>query len=125
MNTQLNVADDISRGLSTGARINNNRWKRGPDFLWKREDHRPQQAVLHAALDCEDLELKREAKTFTASAGDNADNADTMEQIIQYFSSWFKLKKHIAWILRYRSKLLFCRRRFVQQVKSTAQAKCL
>ncbi|XP_068750959.1 uncharacterized protein [Montipora capricornis] len=34
------------------------------------------------------------------------DSADTIEQMIQYFSSTFKLKKHIAWILRYRSKLL-------------------
>ncbi|XP_068689236.1 uncharacterized protein [Montipora foliosa] len=103
VNTQLNVADDVSRGQSAEALINNTRWKAGPDFLWKTEDHWPQQPVLHASLDCEDPELKREAKTFTASAGDTA---DTIEQMIQYFSSWFKLKKHIAWILRYRSKLL-------------------
>ena len=103
VNTQLNVADDVSRGQSAGALINNTRWKAGPDFLWKTEDHWPQQPVSHASLNCEDPELKREAKTFTASAGDTA---DTIEQMIQYFSSWFKLKKHIAWILRYRSKLL-------------------
>ena len=99
MNTQLNVADDVSRGLSAEALINNTQWKMGPYFLWKTEDHWPQQPVSYATLDFEDPELKREAKTFTASAGDSA---DTIEQMIRYFSSWFKLKKHIAWILRYR-----------------------
>ena len=59
--------------------------------------------MSHATLDCRDPELRKEAKTFTASAGNNA---DVIDQIIQYFSSWFKLKKHIAWILRYCSKLL-------------------
>ena len=103
VNTQLNVADDISRGLSAEALINNTRWKKGPDFLWKTEDHWPEQPMSHATLDCRDPELRKEAKTFTAPAGNNA---DVIDQIIQYFSSWFKLKKHIAWILRYCSKLL-------------------
>ena len=54
-----------------GAFINNTRWKKGPDFLWKTEDHLPQQPFFHVTLDDEDLELKREAKTFSTSAGDN------------------------------------------------------
>ena len=102
MNAQLNVADDISRGLSAEALIKNTKWKKRPDFLWKTEDHWPEWPILHATLDC-DPEVKKEAKTFTASAGNNA---DVVDQMIQYFSSWFKLKKHIAWILYYRSKLL-------------------
>ena len=50
-------------------------------------------------LDDEDLDLKREDKTITASSGDNA---DTIDQMIQIFSS--QLKKYIACMLRYRSK---------------------
>ena len=54
-------------------------------------------------LDCGDPELKEEAKTFSASA---CNNADIIDHTLQYLSSWFKLKKPIAWILRYSSKLL-------------------
>ena len=77
--------------------------KKRPDFPWKTEDHWPQQPLSHATFDCGNPELKKEAKPFTASAGNNADMID---QMIQYFSSWFELTKHLAWILRYRSKLL-------------------
>ena len=49
--TQLKVTRDLTRGLSAEARINNTRCKKGPDFLWKTEEHWPQQLLLDVKLD--------------------------------------------------------------------------
>ena len=38
VNSAQNPADDASRGLSAEALLKNQRWLRGPEFLWKSED---------------------------------------------------------------------------------------
>ena len=109
VNTQLNVADDASRGLSANDLTMNTRWKKGPDFLWKTEDNWPQTPVTKMTVDDSDPEIKKEAKSFTVSSTDT--KVLMMERVIQHFSSWFRLKKIVAWILRYRLKLISARRK--------------
>ena len=63
-----------------------------------------QQTVVRDILE-DDPEVTKEAKTaFVTTQAD--DKNDVWRRIISYFSSWFHLKKFIAWILRYRLKLL-------------------
>ena len=47
-------------------------------------------------------EIKRESQALSSltNAGSNYIN-----QLFEYFSSWSRLKKFVAWILRYREKL--------------------
>ncbi|KAK3747784.1 hypothetical protein QZH41_013322, partial [Actinostola sp. cb2023] len=116
VNTNLNVADDTSRGLRAEDLVNSARWKQGPDFLWKSEEHWPQQPELNITIDDNDSEVKRETKTFTVSS---SDSPDVIDRMILHFSSWFKLKKYVAWILRYRSKVLSASRKRKQQEKVT------
>ena len=57
----------------------------------------------------DDPEVKRERKTFSVAS---TVEADFLNRVVQSCSSWYKLKKLMAWILRYRSNLLReCRRR--------------
>ncbi|KAK3752073.1 hypothetical protein QZH41_005572 [Actinostola sp. cb2023] len=116
VNTNLNVADDTSRGLRAEDLVNSARWKQGPDFLWKSEEHWPQQPELNITIDDNDSEVKRETKTFTVSS---SDSPDVIDRMILHFSSWFKLKKYVAWILRYRSKVLCASRKRKRQEKVT------
>ena len=58
----------------------------------------------------DDPEVKREAKTAVVMTQADGEN-DVLGRIISNFSSWFRLKKFIAWILRYRLKLLQSSRR--------------
>ena len=58
----------------------------------------------------DDPEVKREAKTDVVTTQADGEN-DVLGRIISNFSSWFRLKKFIAWILRYRLKLLQSSRR--------------
>ena len=80
--------------------ISKNRWINGPDFLWKPESRWPVQPT--AQMQDNDPEIKRESQAFFSltDAGTNCVN-----QLLEYFSSWYRLKKFVAWILRYREKL--------------------
>lgn len=40
-----------------------------------------------------------------------------LDHMIQHFSSWYRLNKHVAWLLRYRSKLLCAIRKRKQEEK--------
>jgi len=37
VNTEVNLADDTSRGLTIDSLIKKNHWIRGPDFVWEQE----------------------------------------------------------------------------------------
>ena len=62
VNTKLNPTDDASRGLSAEELVNNERWLKGPDFLWSSEDNWPRQSDVTIAVKENDLEVKEEIK---------------------------------------------------------------
>ena len=100
VDSERNPADDASRGLTVDSLISKNRWINGPDFLWEPESKWPVQPV--AQMPDDDPEIKRESQALLSltNAGTNYIN-----QLLEYFSSWSRLKKFVAWILRYREKL--------------------
>ena len=100
VSSEGNPADDASRGLTVDSIISKNRWINGPDFLWKPESRWPVQPT--AQMQDNDPEIKRESQALFSltNAGTNCVN-----QLLEYFSSWYRLKKFVAWILRYREKL--------------------
>ncbi|KXJ07929.1 hypothetical protein AC249_AIPGENE13494 [Exaiptasia diaphana] len=67
----------------------------------KKEDSWPKPPDVTIAVKDNDPEVKEEMKavSFAASCGINP-----IDRMIHYFSSWYRLKKHFAWILRYREK---------------------
>lgn len=106
--TRLNPADDASRGLSANELINNRRWLSGPEFLWKSEIHWPTSPNMPILIPDEDPEVKREVQSF-ATAMDTSES--TLEMIFKRFSSWERLTKFMAWMLRYRANLWKARTR--------------
>ena len=100
VNSEGNVADDASRGLTMDSIISKNHWINGPDFLWEPESRWPVQPVTQMSDD--DPEIKRESQALLSltKAGTNCIN-----QVLEYFSSWYPLKKFVAWMLRYWEKL--------------------
>ena len=123
VDTGSNPAYDASRGLSAEELCCSKRWICGPDFLWKEESSWPEQQNVVRDVPEDDPEVKREAKTAVVTNQADGEN-DVLRQIISYFSSWFRLKKFIAWILHYRLKLLqSCRRRKEGVVKQIVNRK--
>ncbi|XP_068716993.1 uncharacterized protein [Montipora capricornis] len=108
--TKQNPADDASRGLTAEALLKNKRWIRGPEFLWKSEDAWPSQQCAVSMVAENDPEVKRESQVLSTKA----EAGSTLGQFFGRFSQWHRLKKFVAWILRYRANL----RRAVERSKS-------
>ena len=68
MNSELNPADDVSRGLSASNLVNNVRWKDGPVFLWMEEAEWPQLPETVPDLLAKDSEVKQLAKSCAAES---------------------------------------------------------
>ncbi len=102
MSSKDNPADDASRGMKVSNFLNNSRWLEGPTFLWSHEEDWPK-AVLDISMDSNDQEVRKEATVNTISV---CDMSSPTGRLITYFSSWKRLKKAVAWILRFKAMLL-------------------
>ena len=97
-----NPAEDASRGLSADALLNCRRWVNGPQFLWGLDNCWPTQLSTTLTINDDDPELKHDVQNF--SVGRQSDI--TMDEFIERFSSWQRLKRFIAWMLQYRTALI-------------------
>ena len=102
MGGDLIPADDLSRGLSAEALLNSERWIKGPEFRWMPKEFWPPDPLSLGSVPDTDPEVKVNAKANVTSL------AQPFCPLVEYFqrtSSWFRLKKSIAWFLRYRESL--------------------
>ncbi|XP_038046028.1 uncharacterized protein LOC119720436 [Patiria miniata] len=109
VNTDRNPADDASIGLDAHNMISKERWRKGPEFLWQDEKSWP---VTPQAPNL--LETDREVKKVAVSrATGGAVTADPVARLISKYSSWNRLKKAVAWVLRYKKWLIEHRSRSI------------
>jgi hypothetical protein len=96
--THDNPADDCSRGVKADNLINSKRWTRGPEFLYKSKYQWPKTTIKHTTEDMSnDPEIKRKC---TVNAILTEESAETMEKLLSYLSSWYKLRRAVAWIIK-------------------------
>ena len=99
VDSKLNPADDVSRGLTADQLIRNERWLHGPAFLWKSEESWPTRITVPELSDVHP-EVKPEVRAFTTL------HQNVLNSLIVRYSSWDRLKKAVAWLLRYKRFLL-------------------
>ena len=99
--TKLNPADCASRGMHIDAFLKTQSWIGGPEFLKKPPDCWPE-TPTELDLPTDDLELKRFVTVNVAVK----DGCDATTYLMNYFSTWMKLKRAVAWFLRLKSILL-------------------
>ena len=102
VDSSQNPADDASRGLPAEALLNNSRWLRGPDFLWRPESSWPVAPSPVLEVSPADPEVKSTAEVYSQST---EIRVEPTNKIFERFSSWYGLKKFVAWLLRYRDNL--------------------
>lgn len=92
------------RGLKIESFLSSDNWFQGPSFLSKPVDwsEQPQQSTY---LSESDEEVKTSAAVSCTNPG--VDNTDPVNQLVEYYSSWYRLKKATAWILRLREILQY------------------
>lgn len=103
VSTHLNPADYASRGQKADSFVQNQVWISGPDFLTQSSDNWPENPDHLTDLNVADPEVKKSA---TISALALEEKVDVMQQLIEHYSSWMRLKKAVAWILKVRDTLL-------------------
>ncbi|KAL6484006.1 hypothetical protein MHYP_G00088790 [Metynnis hypsauchen] len=79
-------------------------WFQGPSFL-SNENEWPEQPKQSTYLPEHDEEVKTSAAVLHTSSV--VDNIDPVNQLVEYYSSWHKLKKATAWILHLREMLQY------------------
>ena len=103
--TDLNPADDASRGLYAQDLVDNSQWWNGPDFLWKSlDDQSSPHSAESISLSPDDPEVKK-----VSTMASQAQEPFSLSERLKQFSSWFRAKKAVAVCLRlqkqYRSRL--------------------
>ena len=100
--TSLNPADEASRGMTVDALLRNDRWSQGPPFLKQPEETWPQRPADIGEISDSDPEVKKTVEVFANKANDQSNH---ITEAIEKFSSWTRLKKVMAWVLRYKQSL--------------------
>ena len=95
-----NPADDASRGLSADELVKSDRWRFGPDFLWCDECDWPTRPHMMATIPVEEIRKSTQIYTITS-----CEPTVTIDDFFKRYSSWFALKRSVAWILRVKKKL--------------------
>ncbi|XP_068735424.1 uncharacterized protein [Montipora capricornis] len=94
-----NPADDASRGLTPEELLLQDRWFKGPEFLWKQEESWPVPSSPLPSIPDQDPEIKSQGQTNRTTMVSGESNLNSM---IQRYSSWYELKRGVAWLLHFR-----------------------
>ena len=97
VSSKVNPADFASRGLRPSDEQEINLWINGPEFLQKDEPSWPVRPKGVNVLPDEDLEWKRKVEIYETQVRKD----HPLDSFIQYYSSWYRLLKGIAWLLRF------------------------
>ena len=101
--SKLNQADEVSRGVTVQDRINDSKWLNGSIFLHKNEESWPRDLTnVPKELSDDDPEVKPDVQSHSQTLA-HRPNEDFLSSLIQRYSSWEKLKRTMAWFLRFKS----------------------
>lgn len=101
--TASNPADISSRGVKGADLEKMNLWLHGPEFLWKEEKCWPEQPSQLPELSEEDNECRKNTTRVNAIVLDKM-----FEPLLSRYSSWDRLRKGIAWLVRFKKYLIGC-----------------
>jgi hypothetical protein len=98
IDTDSNPADDASRGICCTNLPADHRWFRGPTFLWLPEEQWPRRASRRQPTFADgDPEVRKEIVTCATVAEQRGENV--MNRLLKRYSSWYRLKRCIAYII--------------------------
>ncbi|XP_032387795.1 uncharacterized protein LOC116699370 [Etheostoma spectabile] len=100
--SKVNPAEEASRGLRAKEFLLSGKWVKGPDFLYSPGKDWPVSDMDLIAILEDDPEVKREASVNAIVKN----SEDPTTHLINYFSSWRKLKTSVAWFLKLKEVLL-------------------
>jgi len=109
VNTKVNPADTASRGISVNGLLKLKYWIEAPEFLYKPEDQWPELPLADLRnIDKNDPEVKRVkvASTISNTCAEHDNSVFKLNKLFERYSSWYKLKRIVAWIIKVKDQLL-------------------
>lgn len=94
--TDKNPADYASRGQRVDEFLKNTSWVSGPEFLCSPVECWPKTPLNNAEITSDDPEIKR----IKVNSINVREDVSPFKKLINYFSSWIKLKRTVAWFLK-------------------------
>ena len=104
--SQWNYVDtkaNASRGLEIEELLKDKRWLEGPEFLWKTKDCWPKLESDDVSTVKEDDPEVKNGKSLAITTKPLV--IQSLNDIFARISSWYRLKRFVAWMLRYKSAL--------------------
>ena len=98
--TKENPADEVSRGVPADIFVKQSHWLRGPSFLWSTTDEWPEQLDKLSGLASDLVLLEERVETEKIMTAVVVKDLPT-NRLINYFSSLYRLKRAVAWWLRF------------------------
>ena len=117
INTKLNPADFASRGLSANEIIRHDQWIRAPEFLWAPAEQWPTTPteILNDTAD-DDPEVKTSVRAVVADIQKQSDVTEGVDKLLNYHSSWYALRKSVAWILKVRKETAYPSKKYWRKI---------
>lgn len=103
VNSSSNPADLVSRGVKVDSFLKNEMWISGPTFLMRPQEEWPVDPTNRNEVLSHDPEIKRSAMVNMVEV---KEESDSVLRLFNYFSSWIRLKKSVAWLLRLKGILM-------------------
>jgi len=98
--TELNPADHASRGLSVKDMSKTNTWLIGPGFLVQDKVLWPAEPISTTLDSCSEDDVEVKAHQCYVVTSTPSQSCEYLSQLINRHSSWIKLKRAVAWILK-------------------------
>ena len=109
VNTSINPADCASRGLMPTKFMKNLSWFHGPAFLKEPEFQWPGRLDDTRVNEDDDNEVRH---TATVHLTDASEDVHAVNKLLNHYSSWYRVKRAVAWFLKLKDLLLQrCRRK--------------
>ena len=99
--SKVNPADDVSRGVTVDQFLKNLSWSQGPEFLWKADEPWTTPQNKDYLISYDDKEVKRTVEAYVTQVNE----VNMTSLLFSKFSEWFKLKRSVAWLIRYKNWL--------------------
>lgn len=100
--TKENPADQATRGLKAKNLEQTGTWFKGPNFIIRSETDWPEQLEQRNESLLNDPEIKNKTAVHTTKV---KEENKPMNELINYYSDWKRLKRAVAWILKVKETL--------------------
>ncbi|XP_078372656.1 uncharacterized protein LOC144656297 [Oculina patagonica] len=103
VSSELNPADEVSRGLTVEEMSTTSKWLNGPEFLKENEEFwPPDRSTCQPEIREDDPEIKRENQSHSQSLTHHP-GKEVLSSLMKRFSSWERLRRAVAWLLRFKT----------------------